>query len=84
MCVLSYLDILVEFCRKVTLLFARVSVLRLPSPPLHSCPLSQYDSSCTVLSIFLKETSFHSGHKKAIAPRQADLSFGRDGTDTSH
>jgi hypothetical protein len=76
--VLSYLDVLVEFCRKVALLFARVSVLRLPSP------LSQYNSSYTALSIFLKEASFHSGHNKAIALRQADLSFGHDRTETSH
>jgi peptide methionine sulfoxide reductase MsrB len=76
--VLSSLDILVEFCRRVALLFARVSVLRLPSP------FSQYNSSCTTLSIFLKEPSFHSGHNKANVSRQTDLSLGHDRTEISH
>jgi hypothetical protein len=39
MCALSYLDILVEFCQKVTLLFARVSVVGLPSPLYTAAPL---------------------------------------------
>jgi hypothetical protein len=38
MCVLFCLDILVEFCRKVTLLFARVSPLRVPAPFTRSLP----------------------------------------------